>query len=229
MYNLELHRAVPITKHADLVQAFLQEGCKRYDQTPFPAAQLKSLLDQLPKAGKLVRTYLPGPKSTKEVKWPLRAKVPVNEPISGVTTLASNQLAAFRSEREVAVVKGLNSVDFAAKTVPEHVEDAIREWDQKYKNATSVPVSFSERIGLRADEDPVDIEWISFPATDKNSGAKGRKIAGVYYRYQLLLPVTSVVDGSLLFSSAVAQGPALTTPVTWPSDPAHLAALFRTV
>lgn len=226
-YQLELHRRDRIASHTDLVAAFRAGGFLRYDGSPFPAGVFEKLLGQLPKAPKLAAGYLPGEKSKKEIKRKLATRIEFNEPIGGRNS--ARGLAEFRSKRVVEIVNSVNQQQFDAKALPDHVQDAETAWDNGYRDATSIPFTFGEHLGLKAGEDPIFINWTSLPAYDSKTKQKGRSIAGVYYRYQLLLPVTSVTDGKLLFSSSVARGPALATPSTWPTDPTHLATLFRTV
>lgn len=226
-YELVLHRRDRIASHADLVTAFLTEGFARYDGSPFPPDLIKRLLGQLPKPRKLAASYLAGEKTTKEIKRTLKTKIEFNEPVAGERSWAG--LAQFRSHRVVAVVKGLNPQEFASKPLVDHVQDAETDWNNGYRDASSVPYTFGESLGLKPGEDPIFIRWTSMPAYDKRTQQKGHSIAGVYYRYTLILPVTSVTDGKLFFDSVAAGMPPLTTPSVWPTDPAHLAALFRTV
>jgi hypothetical protein len=234
-YNRELHRKVPITKYPDLVSAFTSAGFTRYDGSTQPLGEMVNLFDQLQKPVKLaLKTYLPTASTTAELKRPLRIKVKFNEPIAGEMSYALKKIAEYRAQRVRKTVARMDMTAFSAKPVVDHLTDAIAKWDARYLSQNvaggTVRKTFGEHLGLHKGEAIDDyVVWSDEPDKDKATGAKGRKIVGTFFRYQLIQPVTSVADGTLLFDSQKERGAALMTPTTWPTVPAEIAALFRTV
>ncbi len=234
-YNRELHRKAPIANHADLVTAFTGAGFPRYNGSPQPAGEMSDLLDQLKKPVKLdVSKYLPTAKTASQLKLPLRTKVKFNEPVAGETSYALKVIAEYRAQRVRKTVARMDMVAFSAKPVADHVTEAIANWDAKYLSQNvpggTVSKTFGEHLGLHQGETiAANVTWSDEPDEDKATGTKGRKIVGTYYSYQLIHPVTSVTDGTLVFDSQKDKGAALTAPTTWPTAATEIAALFRTV
>jgi hypothetical protein len=234
-YNREVHNKAPITKYADLISAFTGAGFTRYDGSAQPDHEMVDLLDQLQKRAKLpVSKYLPTVGTAAEIKLPLRTKIKFNEPVVGKTSRALRTIAQNRAHRVRETVARMDMPVFSSKSVAGHVTDAIAKWDATYLSPSvtrdTVTKTFGENLGLHKGE-AIDayVTWSDEPDKDEATGTKGRKIVGTFYRYQLIQPVTSAADGTLLFDSQTERGTALTRPTTWPTDPAQIAALFRTV
>jgi hypothetical protein len=234
-YNRELHRKLPLRTHADLVSAFTSGAFNRYDGTPQPHGEITDLLAQLDKPVKLpARKYLPKASTTAQLKLPLRSKVRFSEPIAGETSYALKNIAEYRAQRLRKTIARMDMTLFSAKPLADHVADAIAKWDTTYLSQNvpggTVRKTFGEHLGLHHGETIDDfVTWSDEPDEDKATKTKGRKIVGTFYSYQLIHAVTSVADGTLLFDSETEKGAALTTPTTWPTVAAELAALFRTV
>lgn len=232
-YNIEVHRKDPITTHAKLVDAFKQAAFERYDGSQIPDSEIDAILKQLvdPVAIKPVQ-YLATAKSKKQIRHPLTVKLGFPEAVIGRATHADRSLAQLRTECVRRTIAGMNLADFGAKPLMDHVAEAAAKWEQDFGEplAGAGSKSFGEHLGLAASEDfETIVDWKAVDHVDEVSKAKGKKIIGTYFRYQLLLPITSVSDGKLLFESEPVRGTPLTTPVTWPTDATHRAALFRTV
>ena len=234
-YNHELHRKLPITSHADLVTAFTGGGFLRFDGSPQPSAGITTLLGLLQKPRKLpAKDFLPTAKSGSRIKLPLLTKLKFNEKVAGEKTHASNATTQYRAARVEKVVARMDMPTFNAKPLANHVADAEAKWDATFRkhNVTggTIVKTFGEHLGLHKGEVINNfVVWSDQPAVDKATKTKGRQIVGTFFRYQLLMPVVSVIDGTLLFESEKVRGPALTNPRTWPTDATQLAALFRTV
>ena len=232
-YDFEIHRKNRITTHADLRSAFSSASFERYDGSAMPTADLTALIDQL-KTEKL-SNYLPSTSTKKEIKIGLKTKVKFNETVIGKTVHAmtgKQGIAQYRALRVSKTIARMNLADFDAKPLADHIAKAEADWNAKYQSANvlggTVKKSFAEYLGLHKGEDPaLLVTWKV--SDDKDGGAEGKRIEAVFYRYELILPLTSVSDGALLFASEALKGPALTTPITWPSNSAHMAALFRRV
>jgi hypothetical protein len=234
-YNLEVHRKDPITKQADLAAAFTGAGFTRYDASPFPAAAITDLTDQLGKPPyRRTTDYLPGKSSEKELKLPLKLKVKFPEAVTGRTVLAIPNIAQYRAQRVRKTIARMDLPSFGSKPIKDHVDEAVAAWETKYRHATvtggTVEKTYWENFGLLPGEDPRPlVTFDDFEDVDKATRTKGRKITGTFFRYQLIMPVLSATDDTLLFDSETLTGTALTNPTTWPTDATQRAALFRTV
>jgi hypothetical protein len=234
-YNIEVHLKDPITSHAKLVDAFKAAKFPRYDGSQIPDADIDATLDQLIKPVKKTEsTYLPTKTSMKQLKIPFSFLLKFNENIAGRTKHSDDTLCQLRSERVHRTVAQMDDTLFASKPLMDHVDDAAAAWEQKFKKPNlqggTAEKSFGEHLGLDLGEDLKSlIAWEALKITDPKTGTKGKAIVGTYFRYQLLIPITSVTDGTILFDSERLTGPALANPTTWPSDPNQQAELFRTV
>lgn len=232
-YDFEIHRKERITKHLDLRTAFSGGAFERYDGSAMPSAELTALIDQL--KTEVRSTYLPSASTAKEIKIGLKTKVIFNETVIGSKVHAMNRdkgMAQYRAMRVSKTIARMNLDDFGAKPLVDHIAKAEADWNAKYQSANvlggTVKNSFAEYLGLHKGEDPAAL--VNWQVDDDRDGeVKGKRIEAIFYRYELIVPITSVSDGTLLFESEAIQGTALTTPVTWPSNSAHISALFRRV
>jgi hypothetical protein len=165
---------------------------------------------------------------------PLWSTLSFNENVAGKASRSLRTLSQLRAQRMSRTVAGMDLPSFSAKPILDHVADAGAAWEQKYRSPGAVTgqaeKTYAEHLGLHAGEDPATmIDWKALDHRDPASKTKGKKIVGTYFRYQLLLPVTSVTDNTLLFDSEIIAGPVLSNPTTWPTATAQRRALFLTV
>lgn len=231
-YNREVRRKAPIADFARLVEAFENTVFHRYDGSLQPPEELTALLGQLRKPPKPALEHVLLTRSSR-FEQPLLTKIKFGEPIAGRATHAVKMLAEYWAQRVRTKVARLNMTDFSAKPIADHVADAEAKWDAKYRSppvsSGTITKTFGEHLGLAASE-AIDqhVEWTDEEEID-GAGIRGRKIVGTNYRYRLIHPVTSVADGTLLFDSHREKGPALASPMTWPTLQTHVDALFREV
>jgi hypothetical protein len=200
-------------------------------------SDLRPYLIQLKKLSKAL--YLPTSSSRAELRQPLRATITFPDKIAGQTTLSA-RFAQYRAQRMRYFLPPMSVSAFNSKTINDHITDFEADWNQTFRGAIGDNNSSQTRdlnidMELLARESiPSVVKWVSFdtkmpdPANPKKSvPAKG--IAGIYFRYALLIPISSVTDGTLFYDAKREKGPALTKPSNWPSDPTEMGNLFATI
>jgi hypothetical protein len=244
-YSFELHRRKPIAGHQTLVSEFTGAGFKRYDTNDVPAADLQTLLDQLlgPSYGGLKalkkEDYLPDENTrwTDIKKVTLQADLlfPASSALDFEGALGPSRTKRYtdfryeaqRLEHVVADVEGTSSLPTDAE-VRTLVEKKKNEWEDAYGKVAvtgggTVEKTYAEYLGLHPGEDLFTRIEFKPVAT-----ANGFQVLGIYYRYELEMPVTSVADGILFFTGRKKVGSQVKEQTNWPLG-ADFQALFRTV